>query len=637
MKLYEYYAPEGVVTSGLVAEGPSFMLNNKELKILSGSFHYFRIHPDYWRETLKKLRATGLNTVETYVSWNLHEPRKGEFDFGQLGEDMSPFLDIRYFVEMAQKEDLLVIIRPGPYICSEWEFGGMPSWLMRDNTMHVRTYYEKFRVAAKSYLTNVLGQLSGLQFVEGGPIIAMQIENEYGAFGYDDDPRDKLYLSFLKSVMKANGFNNTLFFTSDNTIMHYDWGSVDGALQTANFNREPSKHLARLKEMQPNRPLMVAEFWSGWYDYWLAKSHTGWEVEEFGTSYEETLSMNASANLYMFIGGTNFGFLAGANHGGADYLPLVTSYDYDAPLTESGAYTPKYDKVKEILYRQNPLQGIVDNPPPPPDRLHEAYGKVAIIQVLTLAELVGQAPISYKSETGPLNMEALPMNKMSGQSYGYIFYSTKAVVAPTWSTLMIKGHVRDMAQVMVNGGMVTKPYGDGADLNSFGFWNGRDKTVTITGTGSETDINILVENLGRVNSGYPHKFMQKKGLWEGSVLIDREVVNNWKMIPLEFKQSFIKGLTGWAEFEGSLSLPAMYRATLIIKGSPHDTFLDMSSWGKGVVFVNGFNIGRYWSKGPTLTLYVPAPLLTVGENKVLVFEQYTAANVIISTDKPKLG
>ncbi|XP_071520432.1 beta-galactosidase-1-like protein 2 [Panulirus ornatus] len=635
VSLYEYYATDGVVEAGLVAEGDAFMLNNKQIVILSGAFHYFRVHPAYWRDTLRKLRAAGLNAVETYVPWNLHEPRQGVYDFGDLKESMSPFLDVRSFVQMAQEEDLFVILRPGPYICSEWDFGGMPSYLLRDYTMQVRTFYEGFRKATARFFDHLLPRLVDLQYTKGGSIIAVQIENEYGHFGYGDDPRDTRYLEFLRDNLIMNGFWESLFFTSDTPTQTQDLGAIPGVLMTANFKTEVEKNLALLKELQPDRPLMVMEFWTGWFDHWLSGIHAAWSPSSFASTLEHILQHNSSVNMYMFIGGTNFGFMAGANtldiwpH----YAPDVSSYDYDAPLTESGDYTDKYTFAKEIIARYNPLEGIVDHPDPPVEHVKLVYPSCPVTQALPLSTLLAQHE-SIESFEGPLSMELLPINNQSGQAYGYILYTTRAFLAATNSTLKIRGHVRDMAQVMVDGQVITKPYSNPLDVSDFGFWNGRDKELTLPGADAVAEVSILVENLGRVNYGKPHKFHQKKGLWEGPVLIDGMQIDQWLMYPLEFKADQVNNLTGWEPFNGSLDAPAMYRSNMHIFGTPRDTWLDMRGWGKGVVFVNGFNLGRYWHAGPTKTLYLPAPLLLDGNNEIVMFEQYTAGAEIVFRDLP---
>ncbi|XP_064097722.1 beta-galactosidase-1-like protein 2 [Macrobrachium nipponense] len=637
LSYYDYFVPDGVPEAGLVAEGDSFTLNNKEILILSGAFHYFRVHPSHWRDTLKKLRAAGLNTVETYVPWNLHEPRQGVYDFGDLGEDMSAFLDVRAFIQMAQEEDLLVILRPGPYICAEWEFGGMPSWLLRDHTMQVRTYYDGFRIPLQVYFDNLLPKLVDLQFTRGGPIIAVQIENEYGNFGYPGMPHDKEYLEAIKETLTANGFSESLYFTSDTPVKGGDSGSLPGVLMTANFNTNGEENLSLLKEMQPNRPLMVMEFWTGWFDHWLAPFHVRTSKQNFGDMLELILRHNSSVNMYMFIGGTSFGFMAGANtldiwpH----YAPETSTYDYDAPLSEAGDYGEKYAVAKEVIARYNPLESVVTHPEPPPQRVKASYPEVAISESLDFATLLSQQK-SFETDEGPMSMELLPVNDNNGQSYGYVVYTTHANLTPN-SSLQIRYHVRDMAQVLVDGVVVTKPYGGLLDVSSFGFWNAKDKSLDLPGQDKVAEVTIMVENLGRVNYGRPHKFHQQKGLWEGPVLIDGVQIDQWVIHSMELKGGQVTNLTGWVPFASPLETPAMYRGVLHLDGPAEDTFLDMSGWNKGAVFINGFNLGRYWVEGPPRTLYLPAPLLKEGDNEIVAFEQYAPGPAFVFRDSPILG
>ncbi|CAL4082809.1 unnamed protein product, partial [Meganyctiphanes norvegica] len=633
--LYDYYVPDGQLTSGLVAEGDRFTLNGKDLLILSGAFHYFRVHPDYWRVTLKKIRAAGFNTVETYVPWNLHEPRQGVYDFGDLDEDMSFLLDIRTFIQTAQEEDLFVILRPGPYICSEWDFGGLPSWLLRDYTMQVRTYYEGYRTAVTAYFDVLLPKVVDLQFMNGGPIIMVQIENEYGAFGYDDFPRDTLYLEFLKDNLISNGMGLSTFFTSDGVLGTQDLGSLPGVLMTANFQDLVSANLAKLKELQPDRPLMVMEFWTGWFDHWLQGGHSTWDVETFGNHLENILQHNASVNMYMFIGGTNWGFMAGANADNLNsphYSADTQSYDYDCLLTESGDYTAKYDLAKEIIAKYNPLEGIVSNPTAPSENPKSPNSVVNITYSMDFITLLNNVPDVIGPSTDLLSMENLPINDNNGQSYGYIVYTTTAGLSNGNSTLKIKGHVRGTSSTQLFASIKIKAFGKPDICKQY---EGRDAELTLNGGSAPVSLKIMVENLGRVNYGKPHNFKQIKGIVEGPVLIDDVELGEWLITPLEFKKSFISSIDSeWGNFDGSHPTPGLYLATVVLDPSS-DTYLDMSAWNKGVVFINGFNLGRYWTEGPQQTLYLPAPLIINGGlTEIIIFEQYEAASEVTFIDHP---
>lgn len=283
--VYEYFANTTSLT-GLVAGNQRFTLNGKEIRIISGAIHYFRVHPALWRDRLKKLRALGANAVETYVAWNLHEPRKDEYDFGDGQNDFSEFLDLRRFLQIAQEEDLLVLLRPGPYICTEWDFGGLPSWLQREPDMKVRENNKPYLDRVKLYLDQLLPRMTDLQFTVGGPIIAVQIENEYGSFS----PRSKEYLQFVKDLFDTHGLHESLYFTSDNGFGGSGMeGSLPGVLQTANFQNGPENLFSRLREVQPDMPVMAMEFWAGWFNHWGDASQGGTTPENFGGVLESIL------------------------------------------------------------------------------------------------------------------------------------------------------------------------------------------------------------------------------------------------------------------------------------------------------------------------------------------------------------
>ncbi|KAG5895370.1 hypothetical protein JTB14_029594 [Gonioctena quinquepunctata] len=304
--LYEYYTSSGI-HGGLNAEKPHFTLNDRNITIYSGALHYFRVPKAYWRDRLRKLRAAGLNTVETYVPWNLHEPQPGQFDFGQGGSDMEDFLNVTEFLNIAKEEDLLAIVRPGPYICTEWDFGGFPSWLLREKDIKVRTSDATYMKHVRRYFNMLLPILAMLQFTKGGPIIAFQVENEYGS---TEKPGifnpDKAYLRQLRQLMTNNGIVE-LLVTSDSPTLHGSVGTLPADfLQTANFAANPEAEFKKLEQLQPNRPVMAMEFWTGWFDHWSELHHVR-NDDDFYDTYERILKYPASVNMYMFHGGTNLG------------------------------------------------------------------------------------------------------------------------------------------------------------------------------------------------------------------------------------------------------------------------------------------------------------------------------------------
>ncbi|XP_077964386.1 beta-galactosidase-1-like protein 2 [Gasterosteus aculeatus] len=412
---------------GLRANSSQFTLGGEPFRILGGSIHYFRVPRAYWEDRLLKMKACGLNTLTTYVPWNLHEPERGVFDF----EDQ---LDLEAYLRLAGRLGLWVILRPGPYICGEWDLGGLPSWLLRDPDMKLRTTYPSFTDAVDSFFNQVIKRVVPLQYSEGGPIIAVQVENEYGSYAKDGE-----YMPFIKEALLSRGVTE-LLLTSDNKE-GLQRGGVKGALETINFQRLNPNDIKYLDGIQPQKPKMVMEFWSGWFDLW-GELHHVFPAEDMVAVVTEILRLDMSINLYMFHGGTNFGFMSGAFAVGMPAAKLmVTSYDYDAPLSEAGDYTTKYRLLRDVFSRchAQPL------PDPPSHRETTAYQPVVIQQHLSLWDSLHFTDKPLKSER-PVNMENLPVNNNNGQSYGYTLYETPIT---SEGTLNSKNNVRDRALVFV--------------------------------------------------------------------------------------------------------------------------------------------------------------------------------------------
>lgn len=628
--LYDYYTAGGI-TTGLSANQSYFTLNDKNITIYSGAMHYFRVPKEYWRDRLRKMRAAGLNAVETYVPWNLHESQEGVFDFGNGGSDMEDFLDIKHFLDLAKEEDLFAIVRPGPYICSEWEFGGMPSWLLRHKDIKVRTSEATFMEKVTRYFNALLPILALMQFTRGGPVIAVQVENEYGSTSVPGKfSPDKKYLADLRALMIRNGIVE-LLFTSDSPTSHGSEGTLPAFfLQTANFASDPETEFDKLKELQTDKPSMAMEFWTGWFDHWTEFHHTR-DDDEFYDILNRILKYPASVNMYMFHGGTNWGFLNGANIKDSStdnrgYQPDTTSYDYDAPLTESGDYTMKYVMVKELIKNYNKIQTRI--PETPAITLKVVYGNLTVEDSLAFNEILIRASHKLSSER-PIPMEFLPINNNSGQSYGYIVYRKQHLDIPANTTLMIKGRVCDTVMVLLDGVLISKPFTRIADLDGFGYWKWKDSKLNL-GMRSHKDVTLelVVENWGRNNFGSLDQFVQFKGLWQGGVYLDNSEVLDWEIYPLEFRKSWTNALEGWHRpVNPWIPAPALYKATLIVT-EKHDTFIDMSKWTKGIVIINGFVLGRYASVGPQQTLYLPAPLLKLGRNEIVIFEHFYPARQV---------
>lgn len=395
------------------------------------------------------------------------------------------------------------------------------------------------------------------------------------------------------------------------------------SLQTSNFNKDPEDEFDAMKKTQENRPSMAMEYWSGWFDFW-GKRHNTFALETFTDIYERILKYPASVNLYIFVGGTNFGFLSGAmsqngKDDNSDFGPITTSYDYDAPIAENGDYTNKYVTVKDLLATHNPVKTKLPNPPALIPRV--AYPSAKMVQQIDFNTFINSiTPIESEK---PISMELLPINNNSGQSYGYIVYRKEQLNLPANSVLKIGGRVCDTAMVLVNGVLVSPPINKTNDLQNFGVWKVLDGELVLNNEDLQNaTVDIIVENWGRINVAVYNGF---KGLWQGDVYLNNEVLTNWKIYPLEFNKSWIRALTGWSGLKSNYG-PSVYRAVLEITGEPQDTYLNMTWWTKGLVIVNDFVLGRYSRIGPQQTLYLPAPLLKRGTNIIIVFEHFHASN-----------
>ncbi|EFA04110.1 Beta-galactosidase-1-like protein 3 [Tribolium castaneum] len=630
--LYEYYTTDGV-SSGLSVDQPYFTLNGKNITIYSGAMHYFRVPSQYWQDRLRKLRATGLNTVETYIPWNLHEFKNNVFDFGDGGSDYQRLLDLDLFLTLAKQEDLFVIARPGPYICAEWEWGGLPSWLLREEAISVRTSDPVYMKYVKRYFDKLLPILAKHQFTKRGAVIAVQVENEYASAPIE---KDHAYLQQLVDLMKDNGIVE-LLVTSDGAGYGTD-GTLPGVLfQTVNFGSDAKASFSKLEEMQPNKPLMAMEFYPGWFDHWSETHHTV-SNSSFVKNYEEVLAYPASINLYMFHGGTNFGFLNGANIGSGDnsnFQPTTTSYDYDAPLSEAGDYTDKYEVIRTLIKKYNPVQTKTPDPPELYER--QVYPTLAIEGQLGYNDIIRQAPSTVLS-TSDIPMENLPINDNSGQSYGYIVYRASGIDIPANSVLTITGHVRDTVMVLIDGVLISKPLSSLDDLNTFGFWKLDNSNITLTTSDLvNVSLDLVIENYGRAN--YGNFFHQFKGLTpDNRVYLNDKELQSWVIFPLEFQKSWNTKLTDWQPAgDEPTKGPGMHKAVLNIDTYAeryNDTYIDMQEWNKGIVIVNGFVLGRYAFIGPQQALYLPGAYLQHGDNEIIIFEQFeSAAQVKFSKDQ----
>ena len=566
--------------SKLTYKGRQFLLDGKPYTIISGAMHYWRIVPEYWEDRLKKLKACGFNTLETYIAWNLHERKEGEFDF-------SGNLDIVRYIETAEKVGLNIIIRPGPYICSEFDFGGMPSWLLAYSDMHLRCNDPKYIAKAKPYYTELFKRIRPHLCTNGGHIIMVQIENEYGSYG-----NDKEYLHAVADIYRECGIDCQLFTSDGPSYWMLGGGTLPEYLAVANFGSDPEGAFKVLGDFRPDQPLMCGEFWCGWFDHWGDIHHVR-GAEDTTDTMKRMLDMGGSFNFYMFHGGTNFGFTNGANHIGTEYQPTITSYDYCAPLSEAGDITPTYEAVKKVIteFTGECADIPVENTP------KAAYGKLTLTGKADLFENL-DAISTCTHAAAPLSMEEV------GQDFGYILYSSE-LRGPSEELPLVLEHVHDRAHVFIDG-----------KLAGMRERTGRMDEIRIALEKGETKkIDILVENCGRVN--YGPKLFDKKGIF-GGIRLGQMYHFGWDMHSITMDDLSALRYTDDTACSGK---PTFLKGTLRIEDTPCDTFLRLDGFHKGFVKVNGFNLGRYWNdKGPQKTLYVPGPVLCKGDNEIVVFE-----------------
>lgn len=573
----------------------NFYLDGKPFQIISGAIHYFRIVPEYWQDRLEKLKAMGCNTVETYIPWNMHEPKKGEFHFEGM-------LDIERFVKTAQELGLYVILRPSPYICAEWEFGGLPAWLLAEDGMKLRVSYPPFLKHVQDYYDVLLKKIVPYQINYGGPVILMQVENEYGYYA-----NDREYLLAMRDKMQKGGVV-VLLVTSDGPFEeNLNGGHLEGALPTGNFGSKTEERFEVLKKYTDGGPLMCTEFWVGWFDHWGNGGHMTGNLEESVKDLDKMLELG-HVNIYMFEGGTNFGFMNGSNYYD-ELTPDVTSYDYDALLTEDGQITEKYRRYRDVIAKYREIPEVTFTT----EIKRKAYGTLPVKEKVSLFSVLDDLSAPVESSF-PQSMEKL------GQNYGYILYHSTLDTEEKLEKLRL-WEANDRANIFVDQKPVTTLY----DLELL-----KEKELDVTFERG-ADFDILMENMGRVNFG-PRMEHQRKGIGQ-CVQVNGHMHNHWKQytLPLDNieKVDFSK--------EYKEGLPGFYRFTVDIDETA-DTFLDFEGWGKGCVFVNGFNIGRFWEIGPQKRLYIPAPLLKKGENEIIVFEtEGKTRDTIVLKDEPDIG
>ena len=567
----------------------TFLLNGQPFVVKAAELHYPRIPKPYWEHRIKMCKALGMNTICLYVFWNAHEPQPGQFDFS--GQN-----DLAAFCRLCQENGMYVILRPGPYVCAEWEMGGLPWWLLKKKDVRLREEDPYFLERVNLFEEAVAGQVAGLTVQNGGPIIMVQVENEYGSYG-----ESKSYVSKVRDIVRRH-------FGHEITLFQCDWSSnftlngLDDLVWTMNFGTGANidQQFARLKQLRPDSPLMCSEFWSGWFDKWGANHETR-PAADMIAGIDEMLSKGISFSLYMTHGGTNWGHWAGANSPG--FAPDVTSYDYDAPINEAGQTTPKYWELRKTLSKYTQGKRLPKVPSAIPTIAIPAF------QFTEVAPLFSNLP-QPKQDEQIRTMEAYD------QGFGSILYRTKLPRLDQPAVLHVN-EAHDYAQVFV----------DGKYMGKLDRRNG-EKQLTLPACPAGGTLDILVEAMGRINFGRAIKDF--KGITDRvELMIDidgRSFVSNlkqWEVFNLEDRYENYQQMKFQPIAEAKATteerLPGCYRATFQVK-KPGDTFLNFETWGKGLVYVNGHGMGRIWEIGPQQTLYVPGCWLKAGENEVLVFD-----------------
>ena len=576
-----------------------FQFDGKPYQILSGEMHYPRVPRAYWRDRFQKARAMGLNTITTYVFWNIHEPRPGVYDFA--GQN-----DVAEYIREAQKEGLNVILRPGPYVCAEWDLGGYPSWLLKDRSLLLRSTDPKYIAAMNEWFVRLAKELSPLLLHNGGPIIAIQVENEYGSFG-----DDHAYMESVKDALLKSGLAtaDTLLYTADGPEQ-VPKGSLPGLPAVINFGTGDAKQgFETLKKLRPDGPFMTGEYWAGWFDHWGEHHHTT-AVAANAAEYEWMLQQGYSVSMYMFHGGTSFGFMSGANSNGTNYEPDTTSYNYDAPLNESGQPTPKFTAFRDAIAR------VTGKTP-------EALPQPIPAQTYPIAARAESASL-WNNLPAPVESDKLLTMEDIDQAYGYILYRTR-VANGAAGELVIDG-LHDYAQV----------YMDRKLIGTIDRRLGQSR-LALPPILNKATLDILVENSGRVNFTNVIR-TERKGI-TGSVTIGGQQPKHWQIYSLPLADLAQVRFTK-ASCEG----PCFYRYSMTAKPSSTasataaDTFLDTHGMSKGIAFLNGQPLGRFWSVGPEFTLYTPGPWLHPGTNEIVIFDlQGTAKESIKTIDHADYG
>jgi len=571
--------PDESPQTGFTIGESSFLLNGRPFQIRSGEMHAARIPREYWRHRLQMVRAMGCNTVCAYLFWNQHEPRPGQFDFsGQA--------DVAEYCRLAQEAGLWVILRPGPYSCAEWDLGGLPWWLLQTPDIQLRTRDARYLEAAQRYLLRVGQELAPLQITQGGPILMVQVENEYGSYGSDRE-----YIAALRDTLRQAGFDVPLFTCDGPAQLKND--TLPNLFCVVNFGSDPENAFKALRSVRPSGPLMCGEYYPGWFDSWGRSHHTG-DPQKVVRDLAFMLEHDASFSIYMVHGGTSFGFSSGANS--PPFLPQSTSYDYDAPIDEAGRTNAKFEAIRE-LFRRHLLPGEVLPEPPAPN-------PVIVLPEIHLTEWSG---LLDHLPSGQRDDRPRPM-EMYGQAHGCILYRTELQSGPAAVLHIVEPH--DYAQIYLDGRRL-------AVLDR----RARGNRVNLPPREHAVPLDILVAAMGRVNFG--PDLHDRKGITERVELVQGEAtveLTGWETRCLPLDAEHLAKLR-FQPGPCPRGVPLFYSGSFEVD-RVGDTFLDMRGWSKGVVWVNGHNLGRYWNIGPQQTLYLPGCWLNPGRNDLLVLDLF---------------
>jgi beta-galactosidase len=581
LMLSPYYSRAQVISHKFELGKGVFLMDGNPFVVKAAELHYPRIPQAYWEHRIKMCKALGMNTICMYIFWNIHEQEEGQFDFS--GQN-----DIVTFCKLAQKHGMYVIVRPGPYVCAEWEMGGLPWWLLKNKNVALRTLDPYYMERVGIFLKEVGKQLASLQVTKGGNIIMVQVENEYGSYG-----TDKPYVSAIRDLVRKSGFTDIPLFQCD-WSSNFTKNALDDLLWTINFGTgaDVEQQFKKLKELRPDTPLMCSEYWSGWFDHWGRKHETR-PAKNMVRGIKDMLDRNISFSLYMTHGGTTFGHWGGANN--PSYSAMCSSYDYDAPITEAGWTTDKYFLLRDLLKTY-----LADD-----ETLPEVPAALPVIEI----------PEFHFTKVAPLFSDLPEAKKMMdiqtmeyfNQGWGTILYRTNLPVSVKAGTTLEITEVHDWAQVYIDGKLLAC-----LDRREGEF------TTMLPALKKNTRLDILVEAMGRVN--FNKSIHDRKGITEKVELVYNgraRKLENWAVYNFPVDYSFSQ-TRNYRDGEKQ-KMPAYYKTTFQLD-KVGDTFFDMTTWGKGMVWVNGHALGRFWEIGPQQTLYMPGCWLKKGENEILVLD-----------------